>query len=164
MSGTDLPLVREPVQIGDQTFYIQRFDPWTAVRILGDLQKQFVGPLLSMFDGKEAGSPEAVTAALMGGIEKVSRDLDGAKLEQMAKRLLSDQHIWVDWDGQQRRITPDIFFTVLGDVADLLELCVAVVKTNYSSVFQRAATLIGAARLSPSNPLSQGSRAGSRPN
>ena len=155
---------RETVEIGGTTYRIAKFDAFAALKILGDLQKQFVAPLLGVLDGREAGTPEAVTAGLMQGIERVSRDMDGDKLVAMAKRLLSPDHILVDWDGEPRRLDAGMIAVALQDVADVLELCTAVVRVNYASVFQRAATLFGAAQIPMSIPASSALPTASRPN
>lgn len=155
---------RETVEIGGTTYRIAKFDAFSALKILGDLQKQFMAPLFGVLDGREAGSQEAVTAGLMQGIERVSRDMDGDKLVAMAKRLLSSEHILVDWQGDTRKLDQGMIAVVLQDVADVLELCIAVVRVNFENVFTRAANLIGAARLQTSTPESSGLPAASQMN
>ena len=148
---------RETVEIGGTTYVISKFDAFDGLKILGDLQRQFLAPLLSVLDGKEAGNPEAVTAGLMAGVERVARDMDGDKLVAMAKRLLSPDHIFVDWEGERRRLDKGTLAMMQLDVADIIELCLAVIQTNFARVFQRAASLIGAARLPTPTPASPGS-------
>lgn len=148
---------RETVEIGGNAYTVSRFDAFEGLKILGDLQRQFLAPLLSVLDGKEAGNPEAVTAGLMAGIERVARDMDGDKLVAMARRLLSADHIFVDWDGERRRLDKGTLAMMQLDVADLLELCLAVVRVNFGPLFARAVSLIGAAQLPRPIPGSPGS-------
>lgn len=155
---------RETVEIGGLTYSISKFDAFSGLKILGDLQKQFLAPLLSVIDGKESGGttppgadPEseaekerrgaAFTAQLMKGIEKVARDLDGDKLVAVAARLVSEEHILVDIDGQRRRLDAGARAMALADVSDLIELCLEVVRINFGPLVRRGAARFGAGRL-----------------
>lgn len=157
--------VPERVEIGGVTYSITKYDAFTALEILGDLQKQFLAPLLSVLDGKEAGNPEAVTAGLIQGVERVMRDMDGKRLRLTAERLLFQQNVGAVRPGEEpRKLGTNNWHEYLTDVADLLELCVEVVKTNFSSVFQRAANLFGAAQALSPTLASRGLPTSSLPN
>jgi hypothetical protein len=156
---------RETVEIGGTVFHIHKFDVFAALKIAGDLQKQFIGPLLGVLDGKEAGSPEAVTAGIMQGVERVSRDLDGDKLVALARRLvLSENVIAVPAGAEPTKLSEQTWRSILFDVGDLLELCLAVVRFNFTGLFTKAAPLIGAARGQSPTPASSLSSGGSLPN
>lgn len=149
---------REIVEIGGVSFRIAKFDAFTGLKVLGDLQKQFIAPFLSVLDGKEAGSPDAVNATVVAGVERVLRDMDGDKLVVTARRLLFAENIVAVVPGEEpTKFHDKNWQTIVFDVADLLELCVAVVKVNYQSVFTRAATLFGAAQLQKLTPASSSS-------
>lgn len=157
-------MARETVNIGGRDFTISTFPAFEGLRIAGDLQKQFLAPLLSTLDGKEAGDPGSFTAQLMQGIERVSREMDGDKLVKIAERLLSPDYVFVDVDGDRRRLDKATLPQVLVEVADLVELCIAIVRINFAPLVERAASLIGAARTRSLTSASPGSGASSRPN
>lgn len=156
---------REEVQIGANRYFVRKFDAFRGLKVLGDLQKSFIAPFLSVLDGKAAGSEEAVTAGVMAGVERVLRDMDGDKLEAMARKLLPPDHVSVAAPGEEARKLDESAIGLCNvGVADLLELCVFVAKHNYGDLFQRAGSVIGAVLPSQKTPLSPNSPAGSLPN
>jgi hypothetical protein len=164
---------REEVRIGTSAFHIRKYEPFRALKILGDLQKRFIAPFLSVLDGKEAGTEAAVTAGVMAGVERVLRDMDGDQLVAVAIKLLDvdeqglrrSDYVSVTAPGEEtRKLDASAITTLLPDVADLIELCVAVAMTNFRGVFTRAASLFGAAQAPLPTPLSSGSLGASRPN
>ena len=136
---------RETVEIGGTTYHLSAFDPFTALKIGGDIQRKFIAPMLSMFDGKEAGNEQAVTAAFMAGVERVLSGMDGDTLVATAKRLISPDHILVDYDGDRRKLDHGLIPVVL-DLAGLVELCVEVATDELSAAFSLgcSAVLAGA--------------------
>ena len=116
-----------------------------------------------MFDGKEAGSEQAVTAAFMSGVERVLSGMDGDTLVATAKRLISPDHILVDYDGDRRKLEHGLIPVVL-DLAGLVELCVEVARMNFAPLFSRLMSRIGGGLSIPAMPSPTGLPAGSLTN
>lgn len=126
------------VRIGENDFYIRRFQAFAAVEVLGDLQKQFAGPLLGMMDGKPSGSPEEANANMMAAFGKLSATIDGRTLRDLAKRLLDKEYVSVSIEGGQVRKLDDAAIALsLETAADVLQLCWEIVKFNFAEVVAR---------------------------
>lgn len=145
------------VDINGNTYFINRFPPFQALEILGDLQKQFVGPILSQIDGKETPkdadgnlvlSPDS-RKGLMDSISKISNNLDGRTLRLIAERLLDKNCISVALDGDKdnvRKLDAGAQGLAFSGVADIVELCWEVLKHNYAEVITRLSSPTGPAR------------------
>lgn len=137
---------RHKVSIGDNDFFIRRYDPFLALEILGDLQKQFAGPMLSMIDGKAGGSEEQNQAALMAAFAKLSATMDGKTLRALAERLLNPEYVSVSIGGAEpRKLDASAVMMSLSGAGDIIRLCWAVVSHNYSEVLARLASPTGPA-------------------
>lgn len=137
---------RHKVTIGDNDFFIRRYEPFLALEILGDLQKQFAGPMLSMVDGKAGGSAEENQMALMAAFAKLSGSLDGKTLRALAERLLNPDYVSVSIAGAEpRKLDASAVMLSLNGASDIMQLCWAVVTHNYSEVLARLASPTGPA-------------------
>ncbi len=126
------------VRIGENDFYLRRFGAFQAVEVLGDLQKQFAGPLLGMMDGKQSATPEEANAAMMAAFSKLSATIDGRTLRDLAKRLLDKEYVSVSIEGGQVRKLDDAAIALsLETAADVLQLCWEVAKHNFGEVIAR---------------------------
>jgi hypothetical protein len=134
-------VTRHQVTISGTTFNIRRFDAFLALEILGDLQKRLLGPLLAVVDAKEDGQ----TAAFMAGVEKLSGSLDGATLRFLADRLLLPDFISVGEGDAAVKLNAQSKLTAFTSAADIVELCVAVVRFNYADFIERWRPLISSA-------------------
>lgn len=145
---------RKEVPIGESVFYIRRFPPFIALEMLGDLQKQFAGPLLAALDGKEGASEEENRAALMAGFSKLSASMDGKTLRALAQRLLDKECISVSINGAEPRKLDDAAVALsMRTSADVLQLCWAVITHNWAEVLSRLASPTGpAAAFLKANP------------
>lgn len=131
-------------KIGDHTFYIRRYDAFLSLEILGDLQRRFFAPLLAIMDGAQSGTPEQKTAAFSAGLEKMSVGLDGPTLRDLAAKLLNSEFISVSISGAEpRKLDQVAIAQSLSGAADVIDLCLAVVKANYSDFGQRWPALSG---------------------
>lgn len=143
------------VTIGENTYYITRFPPFKALEILGDLQKQFAGPLISQLDGKESAKDadgnvildSEAGNKLMNSFASLSAKLDGKTLREIAERLLTKENINVSINGEpERKFDAAAQGLALESVADIITLCWEVLKFNYSEVITRLSSPIGRAR------------------
>lgn len=142
------------VRIGENDFFIRRFPAFQAVEILGDLQRQFAGPLLGMMDGKQSASPEEANAAMMAAFGKLSASIDGRTLRDLAKRILDKEQISVSIEGGQVRKLDDAAIALsLETAADILQLCWETIRFNFAEVIARFNTPFTPAPLS--QPASQ---------
>lgn len=145
---------RHEVKIGDNSFYIRRYNPFMALEILGDLQKQFAGPFLGVLDGKAAGTEGEGQAAMMAAFSKLSATIDGKTLRTLAKRLLDPDYISVSIDGAEPKKLDEITVGLaITSVGDLLQLCWEVISYNFAEVVARIASPTGpAGRFLKQNP------------
>jgi hypothetical protein len=144
------------VTIGKNIFFIRRFAPFVALEILGDLQKQFAGPILTSIDGKENAkdengniviNPESANK-LMNGFSNLSAKLDGKTLRKIAETLIDKEYISVSIDGADpRKLDASAQGLSLESVSDIIELCWEILKHNYEEVISRIANPTIAARF-----------------
>lgn len=138
---------RKEITLGENTFYIKRFPPFTALKILGDLQKQFAGPFLSMIDGKETQDEAERTRQLMEAFSKLSAQMDGDKLVALAKMLIDPQCVSVSLNGDPvRQLDHNAQPRAFESVTDIITLCWEIIAHNYSEVLTRIASPTGPAR------------------
>lgn len=161
---------RKRVQIGENTYFIRKFNAFTALEILGDLQKRFLAPLLPAIDaagsavpkalvqdddGSESADAKAATAAateaaIMAGLGKLSSSLSGRELRSLAESLIDGECVSVALGGasDQDAVKLDkmVQMSAFGDPSEVLELCVEIVRLNFNGIFTRAVALIGAGR------------------
>ncbi len=137
------------VRIGENEYFIRRYDAFLAVEILGDLQKQFAGPLLGMMDGKQSASPEEANASMMSAFSKLSGTIDGRTLKSLAERLINPEFVGVSIEGAPvRKLDKTAVNLCLETAADVLQLCWEIVKFNYAEVIARFNTPFTPAPLS----------------
>ena len=143
-------MARKVVPIGDNTFYIRRFQPFIGIQILGDLQKRFLGPLmdaLSMGGVVENGDSVSLetlrksvqTDSLKLALRQISANLSGADLLMMVKQLLQPDYISVEQGGvpgEAVKLTENMIALTLPTSAKVLYLCLEVIKHNYSDFFE----------------------------
>jgi proline dehydrogenase len=143
------------VTIGENTYFIRRFNPFVALEILGDLQKQFAGPLISQLDGKESPKDadgniilNGETANnLMRSFESLSAKLDGKTLRNIAERLIDKEYISVSIGGDNpRQLNQTAQGLAFESVSDIFTLCWEILKFNYSEVITRLSSPTGPVR------------------
>jgi hypothetical protein len=147
-------VTRHEVKIRNHVFYIRRFDPFTATEILGDLQRDFAGPLLAGLGGGKAGEGGG-SQALMGGLAELSAKMDGKKLRSWAERLLDPEVVSVSIDGgEAQKLTKIALAQSIGSSSELMSLCFESVKFNFEDFRERWSGLISSAlsRMAESQP------------
>lgn len=142
MSG----ISKHEFKLGDNTFYIRRYEPFLGLEILGDLQKQFAAPMLGLLNGKSGGSEEENAAAFSAALARLSESIDGKTLSGLAKRLLQEEYIAVSIDNApERKLNLSAINMSLTTTGDVLALCWEVITFNFAEVLQRIASPTGPA-------------------
>lgn len=120
---------------GDCEFSIRAFNPFYAMRVLGDLQKILVpiigGAAASIQDAPENGE---TVAAVGGALRQAAGTLDGVILEKTCKLLLNPEYIGVKTkDSKQFSYADEDTLTQIywGRPWDMLALCAKVFEVNY---------------------------------
>ena len=133
---------------GTATFYIRKMEPFLALHVLGELQKKFLGPLATLFEGvPTVDGQEMEMKSIIEGLEKISEKLDGATLVQFAKMLLNGDYISVVIAGEPAvKLDEGLLNRATDNIGEVIELMVEVIKENYIGVFTLARNRIGQAR------------------
>lgn len=136
------------------TFFIRPLDPFTSLKLLGDLQK-LVSPIIGNVFSSLGGPGEKSDISVMdksidvGAVEKafaaLAEHVDGQKLEAMALRILDRNHVSVSIEGAEttRLDKPQINELFTGNVSDMLMLIVEVLKANYGDFTKLFGNLSG---------------------
>lgn len=149
-------MVREEIQIGNTTFFVQKFSAMRQLEIFGDLQKTLLpsfGKLLNGFgknkedDEKAAEESEKV---FLDGLKSLSSQLDGKSLIALANQLILPDYVAFVRDdfnnGNDTKLSKDKFDYAFEDMGDLVELVIFILKLNFSSFFTKYLTRLGAVR------------------
>lgn len=121
---------------GDFDFSIRRFNPFLAMRVLGELQKLLVpaiGGALNNAD-EEMDDVAALGGAVGGALMKLAEVVDGDKMEKAARLLLDGQYIAVSETGKkdfQRLDDGTVAAVFTGRPFDLLALCGKIFAVNF---------------------------------
>ncbi|MCA7086048.1 hypothetical protein K7G19_20880 [Cupriavidus sp. DB3] len=156
------------VPIGDTEFIIRKIDPFLALQIFGDLQRDIlpaVGHLLEgvFAEGKDVQVAAKTDAAVAEAVRELSSKLDGASLTAWADRLFNPEFIAVSINGRESKLTKEMRALAFRDAGDILELMFHVIRHNFADFFLRWAGRFGsvqglAAKLSVgSGPTSNAS-------
>jgi hypothetical protein len=148
-------VTRHEVKVRNHVFFIRRFDPFTATEILGDLQRDFAGPLLAGLGSNKPGEAGGGTQALMGGLAELSSKMDGKKLRSWAERLLDPEVVSVSIDGgEAQKLTKVALAQSIDSSSELISLCFESVKFNFEDFRERWSGLISSAlsRMAASQP------------
>jgi hypothetical protein len=122
-------------------FYIRRYDPFISLRILGEVQKRFLGPLSAIMEAKDSKEDDT---AFQAAIEKISKSLDGDILVDLTKKVLDPNFVSVVIDnGQPARLDEGQLNQAVDGIYDVVALVFEVLRYNYSDLFTRGRTLIG---------------------
>ena len=147
---------RTEVEVSGYSFYIEHFDPFTAISVLGDLQK-IVTPILGKFTENLATEGDtdvmdsdfqnlmSAKGALSSVFNALHEHVDGETLVKTLKLLLRKELIAVSIEGAKpERLTDEVIIRIFnGDIGGILELAYQVVKVNYEGFFTTAANRFG---------------------
>lgn len=146
---------REQVVIGDNTFYIQNFDPFMAIKVFGDMQKVASPIIAEMTEGFTGGKSEDIMDVDLQSAEVMMRSLkavcmsmhkylDGDTLLRVLKMLLDPKIVAVEHNGRPTALNENVVTAVFnGDMMGMLELAYHVIRVNYADVFTTAASRFG---------------------
>src|SRR4051812_32181445 len=122
---------RHEFKLNNSTFYIRKYEAFLAIKILGDLQKQFLGPMALFFDNANMSSE-----AIAEGIGKVSRQMDGDTLVALAKKVLNPDFVSVAiGNDTPEKLTENMLNRSIDSVADVIELIKEVLVVNFAEIF-----------------------------
>lgn len=134
--------------VNDAVFHVQCFDPFTSLRVLGDLQRVLSPIVGSMVGSANATNVETINilSKSIGNICKGLHDyVDGETLVKLVEMLVREDYISVSIEGgSPKRLSKDLVNLVFnGNPAGVLELAYEVVKVNYGGFFTIFNTLFG---------------------
>jgi len=129
-------------------FYIRRYDAYLSLKILGEIQKKFLSPLASLMEANDPSQENEVRMKIVfDAIEKISLNLDGDVLVELAKKILNPEYISVSIDGEQtEKLNEGLLNRSIDSIADLISLIIETMKVNYTELFTRGKSLIGQAQ------------------
>lgn len=121
---------------GDYDFAIRQFNPFLAMRVLGELQKLLVPAIGGALDGANEDMTDiaAMGGAVGGALLKMAEIVDGDKLEKAAKLLLDSNYISVSESGKKdfsRLDEGNVTAIFTGRPFDMIALCCKVFAVNF---------------------------------
>lgn len=132
------------VTIGQSEFAIRRFDPFMALRLLGDLQRDILPALGNLMQGVLGSDDEAgAETGLADAVRELSGKLDGNALETWANRLLDPEFVTVIINGRDSKLTKDMRAMAFDDAGQIIELMVHIIRHNFADFFLRWAGRFG---------------------
>src|SRR3954464_12932774 len=130
-------------------FYIRRYDPFLAMKVLGDVQKKFLAPFAQFMEANDRKLPQDVRDRNMTeAIDKISKNLDGDSLIELTRKVLNQEYISVVIDGKPpEKLTENVLNMAVDSVGDVFSLVFEVLRVNFEDLFMRGKNLIGTAQL-----------------
>lgn len=121
---------------GNYTFAIRRFNPFLAMRVLGELQRLLVPAIGGALDGASDDMNDVVAmgGAVGGALLKMAEVVDGEKMEKSVRLLLDGNYISVSESGKKDYSRLDdgtIAAVFTGRPFDLLALCGKIFAVNF---------------------------------
>jgi hypothetical protein len=136
----------EEVPIGKHKFYIRRFPVRKAMRLSGDLARDYLGPASAAIAEKSVD--QDMVQAFAAALSRTFQSTGGDKIEQLMNTLLDPECITVVVGETPRKLTSGEFDLLNLDVAEVYELLGAVLRVNFLSLWERAKNLFGLAQTS----------------
>ncbi|MCQ9124362.1 phage tail assembly chaperone [Rodentibacter caecimuris] len=152
-------MARSEIQIGESTFFVQKFSVMDQLRIFGDLQKTLVPSLAKVIgfsdDKPEDATPEQLAeiaqksaANFAQGLQQLSQQLSGAELVKLADMLIKPELVTVQRDdfnnGTDKKLNKSDFDLVFDDMSELVDLVIFILQLNFSSFFTKFLARLGA--------------------
>ena len=142
-------------QLGEVMFYVRPLPAFIAANISGDLFGTIlpmIGSLAPIIGAKNDAESlmDMDSEVAAKALSKGASTLDGDKVERLLKKLLVQHgnisYEPLDGSGEKKakRLTEDDANEIFcGDVQDMFILAFDVIKSNYSSFFEKLANLFG---------------------
>jgi hypothetical protein len=126
-------------------FFIRRYDAFLSLKILGEVQKRFLGPVAALLESRDAKN-ENGQDHFGNAVDKLSKSLDGEGLVELVKRVLHPDYVTVVIDNDTpEKIDEGLLNRSTDGVYDIVALVVKVLEVNYKELFTRGRNLIGEA-------------------
>lgn len=121
---------------GKYDFSIRRYNPFLAMRVLGELQRLLVPALGGALEssGENATDIAALGGAVGGAISKIAEVVDGDKMEKAVRILLDENYVSVAEKGKkdfQRLDDGTVSAVFTGRPFDMIALCGKVFEVNF---------------------------------
>ena len=120
---------------GEYEWGIRQFDPFLAMRVLGDLQKMVVPAISGAVDGISKNTEQAeLIAAIGGALKNLARTVDGETLEKCMKLLINSEYLSVRKEGGksfESASIDKIQAIFWGRPFDMIALCFKVFQVNF---------------------------------
>lgn len=134
--------------VNDVVFHIQCFDPFTALRVLGDLQRvlsPIVGSMVGSANATDVESINILSKSISNICNGLHEYVDGETLVKLIEMLVREDYISVSIEGSTpKRLSKDLVNLVFnGNPGGVLELAYEVVKVNYGGFFTIFNNLFG---------------------
>ena len=134
--------------VNDVVFHVQCFDPFTALRVLGDLQRvlsPIVGSMVGSANATDVESINILSKSISNICNGLHDYVDGETLVKLIEMLVREDYISVSIEGgTPKRLSKDLVNLVFnGNPGGVLELAYEVVKVNYGGFFTIFKNLFG---------------------
>ena len=134
--------------VNDVVFHVQCFDPFTALRVLGDLQRvlsPIVGSMVGSANATDVESINILSKSISNICNGLHEYVDGETLVKLIEMLVREDYISVSIEGgTPKRLSKDLVNLVFnGNPGGVLELAYEVVKVNYGGFFTIFKNLFG---------------------
>ena len=126
------------VDVNGKTFYITPFSAFAALPLLGDLQKQVMPALGSLIKENDGDEIDYQAAA-----QSIGTALSGDALTAWAKRLISEDTVSVEIDGDAKKLTQLVSSQVFDDPFEIIELMIQIILVNFKDPLVRSLSRFG---------------------
>ncbi|MFZ7222723.1 phage tail assembly chaperone [Avibacterium avium] len=146
-------MARQEIQIGESTFFVQKFSVMDQIRIFGDLQKTLVPSFAKMFGIFSTSTTETSNQGQLAdldfaeGLQQLSQQLSGAELVKLVDMLVKPELVTVQRDdfnnGTDKKLQKNDFDLVFDDMPELIELVIFILRLNFESFFMKYLARLG---------------------
>lgn len=142
-------MTRSEIQIGESTYFVQKFSVLDQLRIFGDLQKTLVpsfAKLIGLSGNADEKNPKSA-GDFSAGLTELSQQLSGAELVKLATMLIKPELVTVQRDdfnnGTDKKLTQHDFDAVFADMSEMVELVIFILRLNFESFFTKYLARLG---------------------
>lgn len=130
------------VEVGNKTFSIKPMDPFTALAVLGDLQKvvlPVIGNLASGIDSNTKNTEllDVDMSKIGPALALAANQIDGQTIAVLAKKLITKDLISVQFEnGEQSKMDETaVSKAFTGSMGEMLQLIWKIIEVNYGDFF-----------------------------